>query len=113
MMPNYRIVTIDEVGKPGRHRGFVCENDQDAIVWAKQLLDEAPIELWSGARFVIRLDAQSALKNKRGWAVRCLEPCALHKTSSCLNWLISLRFSRRPGGRHQLGSQQLPRSIPC
>jgi hypothetical protein len=25
-------------------------------VWAKQLLDGHPVELWSGARFVVRLD---------------------------------------------------------
>jgi hypothetical protein len=60
-MPNYRIVTVDQAGNLGRHRAFVSENDDDAIVWAKQLLDDAPVELWSGARFVTRLEPQSAL----------------------------------------------------
>jgi hypothetical protein len=54
-MANYRTVTIDRAGKPSRHRGFVCDNDDDAIVWAKHSLDDAPVELWSGARFVVRL----------------------------------------------------------
>jgi hypothetical protein len=30
-MANYRIVTIDKAGKLGRHRSFVCDNDDDAI----------------------------------------------------------------------------------
>jgi hypothetical protein len=38
-MANYRIVTIDKAGKLGRHRSFVCDNDDDAIVWANQSLD--------------------------------------------------------------------------
>ena len=61
-MANYRTVTIDKAGKPSRHRGFVCDNDNDAIVWAKQSLDEAPVELWSGARFVTRLEPQASEK---------------------------------------------------
>jgi hypothetical protein len=58
-MNHYRVVTVDYDGKLSRHRGFVCDNDNDAIVWAKQLVDEAPVELWSGARFVTRLEPQS------------------------------------------------------
>lgn len=55
-MANYRTVTIDKAGKANRHRNFVCDNDGDAIVWAKHSVDRAPIELWSGARFVVRLE---------------------------------------------------------
>jgi hypothetical protein len=55
-MTHYRIVTINYDGKLSRHRGFVCDNDDDAIVWAKQSVDEAPVELWCGARFVARLE---------------------------------------------------------
>jgi hypothetical protein len=58
-MNHYRVVTIDCDGKLSRHRGFVCDNDDDAIVWAKQLVDEAPVELWSGARFVARFEPRS------------------------------------------------------
>jgi hypothetical protein len=56
-MAKYRIVTIDKAGL--RHRGFVCNNDSDAIDWAKQLVDDAPVELWNGARFVARLEPRS------------------------------------------------------
>jgi hypothetical protein len=59
-MASYRIVTIDEAGKLSRHRGFVCDNDDDAIVWAKQSVDGAAVELWSGARFVARLEPRSS-----------------------------------------------------
>lgn len=58
-MANYRTVTIDRAGKPSRNRSFVCDSDDDAIVWAKQSLDEAPVELWSGARLVARLEPQA------------------------------------------------------
>ena len=61
-MNHYRIVKIDYDGQLSRHRGFVCDNDDDAIVWAKQLVDEAPVELWSGARFVARLEPRSNTK---------------------------------------------------
>jgi hypothetical protein len=62
-MNNYRIVTIDSAGKLSRHRSFVCANDDDAVVWAKQSLDEAPVELWCGARFVARLELRSSTKS--------------------------------------------------
>lgn len=58
-MSQYRIVAINQDGKLSRHRGFLCDDDDDAIVWAKQLVDEAPVELWSGARFVARLEPRS------------------------------------------------------
>lgn len=61
-MANYRLVTIEQAGKLGRHRAFVSDNDDDAIVWAKQLVDGAPVELWSGARFVARLEPPGSLK---------------------------------------------------
>ena len=60
-MPNYRIVTVDIAGQLGRHRSFVCDSDSDAIIWAKQLVDDAPVELWNGARFVARLEPRSRI----------------------------------------------------
>jgi hypothetical protein len=55
-MANYRIIKIEEAGRLSRHRSFVCDNDDDAIVWARQSVDDAPVELWRGARFVARLE---------------------------------------------------------
>ena len=61
-MANYRVVTIDEAGNVGRYRTFLCDNDEDAIVWAKQSIDKVAVELWSGARFIARLEPPSSIK---------------------------------------------------
>ena len=58
-MNTYRVVAVDDAGRASRQRSFACANDDDAIVWAKQLEGEIPIELWSGARFVARLEART------------------------------------------------------
>jgi hypothetical protein len=55
-MNNYRVVPVDLADKLGRQRNFTCLNDEDAIVWAKQLVDVTPVELWSGTRFIARLE---------------------------------------------------------
>jgi hypothetical protein len=52
----YRAYTVGLDGHFIGHRGFVCGNDNDAVEWAKQLIDGHDIELWSGERFIIRLD---------------------------------------------------------
>ena len=55
-MANYRVYTIGDDGHFINSRGFSCDNDPDAIVWAKQLVDGHDIELRSGARLIIRLE---------------------------------------------------------
>ena len=55
-MNNYRVVPVDSADKSGRQRNFTCLNDEDAIVWAKQLVDVTPVEVWSGTRFIARLE---------------------------------------------------------
>ena len=54
----YRAYTVGNDGHFTASRAFTCANDADAIVWAKQLMDRHDVELWSGARFVIKLDYQ-------------------------------------------------------
>jgi hypothetical protein len=61
-MNSYRIVMIDEVGTAFGRRDFFCANDEDAIVWAKQLESEDPAEVWSGARFIARIDPKTRAK---------------------------------------------------
>ena len=61
-MNHDRLVTIDDDCKLSRHRGFVCDTDDDEIVWAKRLVDAEPVELWNGARFVARLEPRSNTK---------------------------------------------------
>ena len=51
-MPEYRAFEVGLDGHFAGSRGFVCDNDGDAIVWAKQFSGDLPIELWSGERLV-------------------------------------------------------------
>ena len=57
---DYRVFTVGDDGHVTGSREFACANDDDAIIWAKQLVDGYDIELWSGDRFVIKLDHQWA-----------------------------------------------------
>ena len=53
---DYRAYTV---GSDGHFIGFealVCADDAEAIEKAKRLADRYAIELWSGARFVTRLE---------------------------------------------------------
>lgn len=52
-MPRYQTYFV---GSDGTHwRAFVCDTDENAIVWAKQLVGQQPAELWSGRRLIQRL----------------------------------------------------------
>lgn len=54
----YRAFIVGDDGRITASRAFTCANDDDAIVWTKQLMDGNDMELWSGERFVIKLDHQ-------------------------------------------------------
>jgi hypothetical protein len=58
----YRVYTFGKDKHIAGVRAFVCQNDTDATVWAKQLADGNDVELWSGNRLVTRLNAM----RKRG-----------------------------------------------
>ena len=64
-MAQYRAFTIGDDGHFISYRAFTCVNDAEAIVWAKQLFDYHAVELWSGDRFIIRLDPQPKSTPKR------------------------------------------------
>jgi hypothetical protein len=51
----YRAYIVGADGHFAGYRSFVCSDDADAMVWAKQLVDDHDVELWSGERFVKRL----------------------------------------------------------
>ena len=57
-MNEYRAYTVGYDGHFTASRAFKCANDDDAIVWARQLVDGHDVELWSGDRFVVKLDHQ-------------------------------------------------------
>jgi hypothetical protein len=54
----YRAFTLGHDGHVTASRAFRCADDSEAIVWTKQLLDGHDIELWSGERFVVKLEHQ-------------------------------------------------------
>ena len=54
-MTDYRVDLIGSDGQIERSRTFVCDTDDNAIVWAKQMVGQQPAELWSGTRLVERL----------------------------------------------------------
>jgi hypothetical protein len=51
----YRVYVFGDDGHVASSRTFVCDNDANAAIWAKQLGDRHDAELWSGDRFVTRL----------------------------------------------------------
>jgi hypothetical protein len=58
LMQEYRAYTV---GLDGHFVGFeamLCATDAEAIKKSRLLVGDRPIELWSGARFVIRLDPE-------------------------------------------------------
>lgn len=61
-MAEYRAYVVEEDGHIRSSRAFVCDDDADATVWAKQLVDGMDIELWSGERFVTRIDHKPELR---------------------------------------------------
>jgi hypothetical protein len=59
-MNEYRAYILGNDGHFAGFRSFICGNDDDATVWAKQLVDGHDVELLSGERFVIRLEHSKA-----------------------------------------------------
>jgi len=61
-MKEYRACTVGQDGYFIRYRAFKCAEDAEALVWAKQLVDGYAIELWSGERFIARLELEGGVK---------------------------------------------------
>ena len=55
----YRVYTVDGDGHFIGFEPLVCANDAEAIEQAKRLILNNAIELWSGERLVIRLEAKT------------------------------------------------------
>ena len=58
LMQEYRAYTV---GLDGHFVGFeamLCATDAEAIKKARLLVGDRPIELWSGSRFIIRLEPE-------------------------------------------------------
>ena len=51
-MAEYHAYVIGPEGQLERPRMFVCDADEKAIAWAKQMMCHQSVELWSGGRLV-------------------------------------------------------------
>ena len=58
-MPSYRAYPVSKNHQvaAGPSVAITCENEQDGIQKAQQLVDGCDLELWDGPRFIIRLKA--------------------------------------------------------
>jgi hypothetical protein len=65
-MPEYRAYVVGEDGHFTNRRAFISDNDDDATVWARQLVDGCDVELWSGARFAVRIKDEPEKINNPG-----------------------------------------------
>ena len=56
-MPSYRAYPVSKNHKVATAPSVVisCEDDQDGLRQAQQLVDDFDIELWDGPRFIARL----------------------------------------------------------
>jgi hypothetical protein len=54
-MADYRAYIVGRDGHFIASRVFVCDDDNDAIEWANQLVEGHDIELWNEDRFVTQL----------------------------------------------------------
>jgi hypothetical protein len=58
VMAEYRVYQVGTNGHFVNFRGFVCASDEDALVWARQWVDGSAVEIWSGERFIARLESE-------------------------------------------------------
>jgi hypothetical protein len=58
-MTHYRAYAVQFDGNFDGYQSLNCADDKDAIVKARQLAERSAIELWSGERFITRLEHKS------------------------------------------------------
>ena len=58
-MAHYRAYAVRSDGNFDGYDSLTCADDDDAIGKAKRLADSSTIELWSGERFITRLEHKS------------------------------------------------------
>jgi len=61
----YRAYTIGHDGHFVSFEGFTARDDDDAIAAAQRLATDRDIELWSGDRFIVRLDRKKPHQSER------------------------------------------------
>jgi hypothetical protein len=56
---HYRAYAVQFDGNFDGYEALTCVDDDDAIGKAKRLADSSAIELWSGERFITRLEREA------------------------------------------------------
>ena len=56
-MNEYRAYIVGRDGHFASCRAFRCADDAEAVIWARQLVAGQDVELWSGERFIVRLQS--------------------------------------------------------
>jgi hypothetical protein len=59
LMKNYRAYAVWPNGSFEGYEALICVDDDEAIGAARRLADKSAIELWSGERFITRLEHKS------------------------------------------------------
>ena len=57
-MSEYRAYIVGRDGHFASCRAFRCADDTEAVTYARQLVDGQDVELWSGERFIVRLQSE-------------------------------------------------------
>jgi hypothetical protein len=57
-MAEYRVYAIGSDGHIVKSTPLVCEDDSQAVAKAREFREGHPLEIWSGERFVARLNAE-------------------------------------------------------
>ncbi len=78
-MADYRAYIVGPSGTFVGSRNFACDTDEHAVEWAKQLLEDRPIELWSNSRMVSSL---SPVQRRKAVSHEIKDGCMLPKGSN-------------------------------
>ena len=81
-MSSYRTLVVGKNGPVEKSRTFVCDNDTNAVIWAKQLLEQQPIDLWCGDRLVQRISPPSLLNTEDAISHTIFEGRMISKSGS-------------------------------
>jgi hypothetical protein len=67
-MAEYRVNLMGSDGRFESSRTFVCDTDENAIVWAREMAGERPAELWIGSQLVQHLGptVEEAVSHEEG-----------------------------------------------
>ncbi len=68
-MPSYRAYPVSKNHQvaAGPSVAITCENEQDGIQKAQQLVDGCDLELWDGPRFIIPTATIAVRRSHRAW----------------------------------------------